>query len=190
MRPLGRSPGGCRTRCIRECSRCCPSRIASATTASHSRGATKSPPTWLALDSISTVPAGSHHGFGDVTVRCFDMTGDSLSLCRLGRIRRVRRFPALICPQREPWRGRLQPLTIRSTPSNPFRRVGSDVAGERIVRARSMCMAISCMPGIPAAAVCPSSKTSTTRRSKCSLRRMACCGRRQRWAGSPGEIRL
>ena len=106
-----------------------------------------------------------------------------------GRIRRVRRFPALICPQREPWRGRLQPLTIRSTPSNPFRRVGSDVAGERIVRARSMCLAVSRMPGIPAA-VCPSSKTSTTRRSKCSLRRMACCGRRQRWAGSPGEIRL
>ena len=90
----------CRTRCIWECSRCCPSRIASATTASHSRGgAAKSPPTWLALGSISTVPAGSHHGFGDVTVRCFDMTGDSLSLCGLGRIRRA-----------------------RSTPSNPFRR--------------------------------------------------------------------
>jgi galactose mutarotase-like enzyme len=34
-------------------------------------------------DSISTVLAGSHHGFGDVTIRCFDMTGDSLSLCRL-----------------------------------------------------------------------------------------------------------
>ena len=71
----------------------------------------------------------------------------------------------------------------------PVPAVGSDVAGERIVRARSMCLAVSRMPGIPAA-VCPSSKTSTTHRSKCSLRRMACWGRRQRWAGSPGEIRL
>ena len=73
--------------------------------------------------------------FGDVTFRCFDMTRDSLSLWRLGRVRPARRFPALICAQREPWRGRLQPLTARSRPPNLFRRVGSDVAGERVVRA-------------------------------------------------------